>query len=77
MGNKEEQQYFYDMFDEMWPKNENENINVDLNSELEKLERTRITEALASVDGNQTKAARCLNIGRVTLIQKMKKYSFI
>ena len=47
---------------------------TDLNEELAKLERGCIENALDAVDGNQTKAANMLNIGRTCLIAKMKKY---
>ena len=47
---------------------------TDLNEELAKLERGCIENALEAVDGNQTKAANMLNIGRTCLIAKMKKY---
>ena len=47
---------------------------TDLNEELAKLERGCIENAIDAVDGNQTKAAGMLNIGRTCLIAKMKKY---
>ena len=47
---------------------------TDLNEELSKLERGCIENALEAVDGNQTKAANMLSIGRTCLIAKMKKY---
>jgi len=47
---------------------------TDLNEELETLERGCIKNALDAVDGNRTKAANMLNIGRTCLIAKMKKY---
>ena len=47
---------------------------TDLNEELSKLERGCIENALEAVDGNQTKAANMLNIGRTCLIAKMRKY---
>ena len=47
---------------------------TDLNEELAKLERGCIENALEAVDGNQTKAANMLNIGRTCLIAKMRKY---
>ena len=73
MGTVEENTFFHDMFEEMWPKDSfNE---LDLNTELKQLEVSRINEALNSSKGNQSHAAKMLNIGRVTLIQKMKKYN--
>ena len=47
---------------------------TDLNEELETLERGCIKNALDAVDGNRTKAADMLSIGRTCLIAKMKKY---
>jgi transcriptional regulator with PAS, ATPase and Fis domain len=40
------------------------------------LERERISEALARTEGNQSRAAKLLKIGRTNLIAKMKKYDF-
>ena len=61
------------MFEEMWPQDKTDVI--DLNAELTHLEVSRIQEALLNSKGNQSHAAKMLNIGRVTLIQKMKKYN--
>jgi len=47
---------------------------TDLNEELETLERGCIKNALDAVDGNRTKAANMLSIGRTCLIAKMRKY---
>ena len=69
----DEQTFFYDMFEEMWPQDKTDVI--DLNAELTHLEVSRIQEALHNSKGNQSHAAKMLNIGRVTLIQKMKKYN--
>ena len=68
----DEQTYFYNIFEEMWPQDAGN--DVDLNAELTHLEVSRITEALLNSNGNQSHAAKMLNIGRVTLIQKMKKH---
>ncbi|HQP39455.1 MAG TPA: helix-turn-helix domain-containing protein, partial [Polyangiaceae bacterium] len=43
-------------------------------SEFESIERQRILEALASCDGNQTKAAAKLGISRRTLINRIDEY---
>ncbi len=43
-------------------------------SELERLERTRIIEALAATAGNQSAAARRLGISRATLIKRIERY---
>ena len=74
MNTQEEQAYFYKMFDEMWGEIMPEQDQYCLSEELAKVERTRIIDALARVEGNQTKAAQWLNIGRTALIAKMKKY---
>ena len=78
MNTLKEQQYFYDMFDEMWGSHGDimpEETQYSLCAELEALERERITNALKLASGNQTKAAQSLDIGRTTLLAKMKKYN--
>ena len=42
--------------------------------ELESLELNRITHALDANEGNRSRAARELGIGRTLLIHKIKKY---
>ena len=74
MNTREEQKYFYDMFNEMWGDIMPEQDQYCLSEELAKIERTRINNALERFEGNQTKAAQWLNIGRTALIAKMKKY---
>ena len=73
MDYKKEQDALWQSLDEAFPA-----VPVvyktDLNEELSKLERGCIENALDAVDGNQTKAAGMLNIGRTCLIAKMKKY---
>jgi DNA-binding NtrC family response regulator len=73
MDNKTEQDYIWDALDDAFPA-----VPVvyktDLNEELSKLERGSIENALEAVEGNQTKAADMLSIGRTCLIAKMKKY---
>ena len=49
---------------------------TSLHTEVEMLERERISEALAKTEGNQSRAAKLLKIGRTNLIAKMKKYGF-
>jgi DNA-binding NtrC family response regulator len=76
MDNKTEQDYIWDALDDAFPA-----VPVvyktDLNEELSKLERGSIENALEAVEGNQTKAADMLSIGRTCLIAKMKKYRLI
>jgi len=78
MNTLKEQQYFYDMFDEMWGSHGDimpEESQYSLCDELESIERERITNALKLASGNQTKAAQSLDLGRTTLLAKMKKYN--
>jgi sigma-54 dependent transcriptional regulator, acetoin dehydrogenase operon transcriptional activator AcoR len=42
---------------------------------LENIERERIVNALELAEGNRSKAAAALGIGRTLLIHKIKKYS--
>tara|TARA_R110001599_G_scaffold29884_1_gene101395 strand:- start:294 stop:539 length:246 start_codon:yes stop_codon:yes gene_type:complete len=69
-----EQEYFYNMFNEMWPPALEP---IDLKTEVEKYEIDSITDALMKFEGNQTKAAKALSIGRTCLIAKMKKYDIV
>jgi DNA-binding NtrC family response regulator len=73
MDNKTEQDHIWQSLDEAFPAVPIV-YKTDLNEELSKLERGCIENALEAVDGNQTKAANMLNIGRTCLIAKMKKY---
>lgn len=73
-----EQAYFFNMFDEMWGSHGDimpEETQYSLCDELESIERERITNALKLASGNQTKAAQSLDLGRTTLLAKMKKYN--
>ncbi len=45
---------------------------VDLQATLEAIARTLIQQALDKCEGNKTKAADLLGIGRTTLIEKMR-----
>lgn len=72
----EEQDALWAIFGELehyYAEKENE---TSLHTEVEMLERERIGEALSKTEGNQTKAAKLLKIGRTNLIAKMKKYGF-
>ena len=75
MNTPEEQEYFYKMFSEAWGDCMPEADQYSLSKELEKIERERIVNALMFANGNQTKAAQSLDIGRTCLIAKMKKYN--
>jgi len=43
---------------------------------LDDVERTHILKTLEACDWNQTRAAKILDIDRVTLYNKIKKYGF-
>ena len=73
MDYKTEQDYIWDALDDAFPAVPIV-YKTDLNEELSKLERGCIKNALEAVEGNQTKAANMLSIGRTCLIAKMKKY---
>ena len=73
-----EQQYFFNMFEDMWSSHGEilpEDVQYSLCDELEAIERERIINALKLSCGNQTKAAQSLDVGRTALIAKMKKYN--
>ena len=48
---------------------------TSLPSEIENMEVNRIQSALDMYDGNRSKAAKDLGIGRTNLIAKIKKYN--
>ena len=72
---KTEQDAIWESLEDAFPTNKIENTN--LMDEVADLERNRISNALSAYDGNQTKAARSLNLGRVTFIAKAKKYELV
>ena len=47
---------------------------IPLPNKIETLERTSIEDALIVYEGNRSKAAKSLGIGRTNLIAKIKKY---
>lgn len=75
MDNKTEQDILWDALDDAFPSNIK--LQTNLMDEVADLERDRISSALSKYDGNQTKAARSLNLGRVTFIAKAKKYELV
>jgi len=75
MDYKTEQDALWNALDDAFPVNEIDNTN--LMDEVADLERYRISNALTVYDGNQTKAAKSLKLGRTCLIAKMKKYKLI
>ena len=42
--------------------------------QVERLERTLLTEALQTAEGNQSEAARKLGLSRATFLDKCKRY---
>ncbi|MCK9191444.1 MAG: sigma-54-dependent Fis family transcriptional regulator, partial [Sphaerochaetaceae bacterium] len=54
---------------------ENPSITVDIGTSLADTEKQLILETLAAVNGNKTKAAEILKIGRKTLHRKIEEYS--
>jgi transcriptional regulator with PAS, ATPase and Fis domain len=46
-----------------------------LDQEVRNLEQNRITDALSINEGNRSRAAKTLGIGRTLLIHKIKKYN--
>jgi|TARA_B110000114_G_scaffold178824_1_gene212404 transcriptional regulator with PAS, ATPase and Fis domain len=71
---KNEQDGLWEALGEAFPKT---NLQTNLNNEVAQLEIERISEALREHDGNQTKAAKALDLGRVTFIAKAKKYELV
>jgi transcriptional regulator with GAF, ATPase, and Fis domain len=71
---KTEQDALWESLDDAFPSIE---LKTNLADEVADLERSRIIEALSTHSGNQTKAAKALNLGRVTFIAKAKKYELV
>ena len=71
---KREQEEFNQAFDELWGPITHHINPVTLPEEIADLERKRIILALDSNDGNRTRAADQLGLGRTNLIAKLKKY---
>lgn len=70
MNYKEEQDLLWeslDFFNDMVSK-------TPLPDQIEALERNNLEDALLEFDGNRSKAAKSLGIGRTNLIAKIKKY---
>jgi transcriptional regulator with PAS, ATPase and Fis domain len=73
----DEQQALMDTFEEYLKEINFNTLSEDYNltEELSTLEKDRIIQALENANGNQTKAAEILKIGRTCLIAKMKKFN--
>ena len=52
-------------------------VQIPLATEVEMLEKERIVNALSLHEGNRTRTAKCLGIGRTLLIHKLKKYDLV
>ena len=76
LRNREEQDALWKICGELAEFHDELEYETALPDEVEMLERDRISNALAKTEGNQTKAAKLLKIGRTNLIAKMKKYGF-
>ena len=72
---EEEQNGLWNALDEAFPSDIK--LQINLNDEVTELEINRISEALRDHDGNQTTAAKALDLGRVTFIAKAKKYELV
>ena len=70
-SNKEEQDYLFDQIGAHFDDYE----QITLPQELEKIERNSISEKLVEFNGNRTRTANALGIGRTNLVKKIKKYS--
>ena len=55
-------------------KNKINDSNFSLETEIEKIEKEYIEEALNKTDGNKTKAAKILGISRYSLYRRIEKY---
>ena len=53
------------------------NCNTNLLADLSKIEKDRIQSALVHYNGNRTRAAKELGIGRTLLLHKIKKYDLL
>ncbi len=73
--NQLEQDALFEAMDQLdWGHNI---INIPLATEVENLEKERIINALSLHEGNRTKTADHLGIGRTLLIHKLKKYNLV
>ncbi len=71
------QDEFFDAFDELWGPIVHEMHPVTLPEEIAVLEKKRIANALELNEGNRTKTADQLGIGRTNLIAKLRKYDLL
>jgi transcriptional regulator of acetoin/glycerol metabolism len=69
-----EQEYIWDVFDELAKTKPAREIKSNLPDEVDNFIIDKIAEALKEHNWNQTKASKSLGIKRTTLIAKCKKY---
>tara|TARA_B100000902_G_scaffold339632_1_gene341952 strand:- start:786 stop:1058 length:273 start_codon:yes stop_codon:yes gene_type:complete len=67
-----EQDALWNIFDEIWPKNAPPQV-LDLNDEINSLQKVLVQQAMSDAKQNKTKAAELLTISRENLIYKLKK----
>ena len=66
----------WDLLEEVFPTGGNQDLfKTDLAKDVERLEIDTIQNALSVCEGNQTKTAKMLGLGRTNLIAKIKKYN--
>ncbi len=66
----------WDLLEEVFPTGGSEDLHkTDLAKDVAKLEIESIQSALGACEGNQTKTAKMLGLGRTNLIAKLKKYN--
>ncbi len=68
----------WDLLEDIFPKGGKEDLfKTDLANDVAKLEIDTIQNALSVCEGNQTKTAKLLGLGRTNLIAKIKKYKIV
>lgn len=72
-NNKEEQNALFELISNHF---DDQTIR-SLPEELAHIERNTIGEKLVEFDGNRTKTANALGIGRTNLVAKIKKYELV
>ena len=66
----------WNLLEDVFPTGGTEDMyKTDLAKDVERLERESIKDALSACEGNQTKTAKMLGLGRTNLIAKIKKYN--
>lgn len=77
-NNMTEQDALWNCMVETFPNTIPEQLyKTDLKKDLENIEQDSIKNALEVNNGNRTKAADMLSLGRTCLIAKMKKYELV